>query len=146
MKTRIIEPFDDTAPVGIPSKDQSEEPANLLAKLEALLSGSPSDLRGMLLREMVSGIVKFHEQPIDVLDIKIVTRALKELRYAFQVFQPYAHCLKVSIYGSARTPQDHRVICDRRRRTGSHSCAQPGSAMVTSCNLPTPTGQRLTLR
>jgi len=56
---------------------------------------------------MISGIVKFHEQPIDVLDIKIVTRALKELRYAFQVFQPYSHCLKVSIYGSARTSPDN---------------------------------------
>ena len=107
MKTRIIEPFDDSVPVGTPSKAQTVESVELLTKLEALLSGSPSDLRSMLLREMVSGIVKFDEQPIDVLDIKIVTRALKELRYAFRVFQPYAHCLKVSIYGSARTREDH---------------------------------------
>ena len=105
--TRIIEPSDTTPPTEPFSKDQAGEFKDLLAKLEALLSGSSTDLRGMLLREMVAGIVKFHEQPLDVLDIKIVTRALRELRYAFQVFQPYAHCLKVSIYGSARTPSDH---------------------------------------
>ena len=46
------------------------------------------------------------EQPPDLLDVKIMSRALKELQHAFRVFQPYEHCLKVSIYGSARTPSD----------------------------------------
>jgi len=103
----IEEPFGETSSAGTPSKDQSEESADLLAKIESLLSGPTSDMRNALIREMLAGIVKFHEQPIDLLDIKIVTRALKELRYAFRVFQPYEHCLKVSIYGSARTPPDH---------------------------------------
>lgn len=107
MKRNLEEPFDDTASTGPSSKSQSEEPSELMTKLEALLSGPPSDLRGMLLREMLAGIVKYHDQSIEVLDIKIVNRALKELRHAFQVFQPYEHCLKVSIYGSARTPEDH---------------------------------------
>ena len=43
---------------------------------------------------------------VDLLDIKILNRALKELRYGFKVFQPYHHVRKVSIYGSARTPQE----------------------------------------
>ncbi len=107
MMKHLEEPFDETISAGTPSKDQSEDSAGLLAKLETLLSGPPSDLRTVLIREMLAGIVKFHEHSIDVLDIKIVNRALKELRYAFQVFQPYEHCLKVSIYGSARTPSDH---------------------------------------
>jgi len=91
----------------IPSTTPSEDSAELFAKLEALLSAPTSDLRTALIREMVAGIVKFYEYPIDVLDIKIVNRALKELRYAFRVFQPYEHCLKISIYGSARTPPSH---------------------------------------
>jgi len=37
-------------------------------------------------------------------DLKILSRALKELRYAFKVFAPYRRERKVSVFGSARTP------------------------------------------
>lgn len=36
-------------------------------------------------------------------DLKIVSRALKELRYAFKVFTPYRRDRKVTVFGSART-------------------------------------------
>ncbi len=36
-------------------------------------------------------------------DIKLLSRALRELRYAFKVFQPYRTRRKVTIFGSART-------------------------------------------
>ena len=88
------------------SNDQSGDSAGLLSELKTLLSGPPSDLRTSLLREMLAGVIGLHAQPIELLDIKIINRALKELRYAFRVFQPYEHCLKVSIYGSARTHPD----------------------------------------
>ncbi len=39
-------------------------------------------------------------------DLKIVSRALRELRYAFKVFAPYRPTRKVSIFGSARTRPD----------------------------------------
>src|SRR5438045_3772063 len=39
-------------------------------------------------------------------DIKLLNAALRELRYAFKVFAPYKHVRKVSVFGSARTPQD----------------------------------------
>jgi hypothetical protein len=37
-------------------------------------------------------------------DLKILSRALRELRYAFKVFAPYRHRRKVTVFGSARTP------------------------------------------
>ncbi|GAB4153712.1 MAG: TIGR00730 family Rossman fold protein [Planctomycetaceae bacterium] len=40
-------------------------------------------------------------------DLKIISRALKELRYAFKVFTPYRKHRKVTVFGSARTPEDH---------------------------------------
>ncbi len=40
-------------------------------------------------------------------DLKIVSRALKELRYAFKVFTPYRRMRKVTVFGSARTSPDH---------------------------------------
>ena len=40
-------------------------------------------------------------------DLKILSRALKELRYAFKVFTPYRNVKKVTVFGSARTAADH---------------------------------------
>ncbi|MGD0654688.1 MAG: TIGR00730 family Rossman fold protein [Thermoguttaceae bacterium] len=40
-------------------------------------------------------------------DLKILSRTLKELRYAFKVFAPYRRSRKVTVFGSARTPADH---------------------------------------
>jgi uncharacterized protein (TIGR00730 family) len=40
-------------------------------------------------------------------DLKILSRALKELRYAFKVFSPYRRHKKVTVFGSARTPPQH---------------------------------------
>ncbi len=37
-------------------------------------------------------------------DLKILSRTLLELRYAFKVFSPYRHTRKVTVFGSARTP------------------------------------------
>jgi uncharacterized protein (TIGR00730 family) len=36
-------------------------------------------------------------------DLKIISRTLRELRYAFKVFSPYRHNRKVTVFGSART-------------------------------------------
>lgn len=37
-------------------------------------------------------------------DLKILSRTLRELRYAFKVFSPYRQHRKVTVFGSARTP------------------------------------------
>ena len=39
-------------------------------------------------------------------DLKILERALKELRYAFKVFTPYRKRRKVTVFGSARTAEE----------------------------------------
>lgn len=39
-------------------------------------------------------------------DLKVLSRTVKELRYAFKVFAPYRKQRKVTIFGSARTPPD----------------------------------------
>jgi len=40
-------------------------------------------------------------------DLKLLTTALKELRYAFKVFAPYRNHKKVTVFGSARMKPDH---------------------------------------
>ena len=42
-------------------------------------------------------------------DLKILSRALRELRYAFKVFTPYRRNRKVTVFGSARTKPDNPV-------------------------------------
>jgi len=37
-------------------------------------------------------------------DLKLLSRAIRELRYAFKVFTPYRSQRKVTVFGSARTP------------------------------------------
>jgi uncharacterized protein (TIGR00730 family) len=39
-------------------------------------------------------------------DLKLLSRALRELRYGFKVFSPYRRRRKITIFGSARTPPD----------------------------------------
>jgi uncharacterized protein (TIGR00730 family) len=40
-------------------------------------------------------------------DVKLLSTALKELRYSFKVFAPYRKRRKVTVFGSARLPLDH---------------------------------------
>ncbi len=55
-------------------------------------------------------------------DVKLLSTALKELRYAFKVFAPYRHHRKVTVFGSARLPTDHpayRQAVDFSRRVSA---------------------------
>jgi uncharacterized protein (TIGR00730 family) len=40
-------------------------------------------------------------------DVKLLSTALKELRYSFKIFAPYSQRRKVTVFGSARLPEDH---------------------------------------
>jgi len=55
---------------------------------------------------MVANVAQLRDSDADVLDIEILHRALKELRYAFQVFGEFRDVRKVSIFGSAWTQPD----------------------------------------
>ncbi len=60
-----------------------------------------------LLFQMVVTICRLAADGADRGDLKILNTSLKELRYAFKVFAPYAEISKVSMFGSSRTPEDH---------------------------------------
>ncbi|MBX3327886.1 MAG: LOG family protein [Nitrospira sp.] len=79
---------------------------DILHQISALLDSPEDDLHAALMRELLAGLLKLHEAQLDLLDIKIVNRAIKELRHAFGVFHRYRDRNKVSIFGSARTPSD----------------------------------------
>ncbi len=84
----------------IPSND------DMLSQVRALLERPEDDLPAVLLREILAGVLRLSESNLHALDLKIVNRAIKELRHAFGVFHGYRDRPKVSIFGSARTASD----------------------------------------
>jgi uncharacterized protein (TIGR00730 family) len=67
-------------------------------------AGVPADTRG-LVQQLLTTVLKLHEDGALTGDLKITNAALKELRYGYKVFAPYRDVRKVTVFGSARTPQ-----------------------------------------
>jgi uncharacterized protein (TIGR00730 family) len=65
-------------------------------------------------------------------DLKILSRTLKELRYAFKVFAPYRRNRKVTVFGSARTASDHPAY--RQAVAFGHAMAQQGWFVITGAS------------
>lgn len=60
-----------------------------------------------LVRDLVTTALKLIPDGRDTGELKLMTAAMKELRYAYRVFGEYPEPHKVTIFGSARTPEDH---------------------------------------
>ncbi len=81
-----------------------------LAKLEQTLA----ETNGNLDRPRIVDLIEQIKESADKLaidrpsrgDLKIISRTLRELRYAFKVFTPYRSRRKVTVFGSARTRPD----------------------------------------
>ena len=86
------------------SKDSIQ---NLIAELVSLsCNHEQHDPRREMITQMIDVCLKMAKEGHDTGQIKLATYALKEMRYAYQVFNRYVGTRKVSIYGSARTPED----------------------------------------
>ncbi len=60
-----------------------------------------------ILGEMMVTICRLARDGTGRGELKMLNRAMKELRYAFKTFAPYQNVRKVSIFGSSRTPEGH---------------------------------------
>jgi uncharacterized protein (TIGR00730 family) len=91
------------APTHLSRADTSavHEAANSLLKE---LQGVPN---GDLVGEIVANAMKLLRDETNRGDIKLIDKSFKELRYALKVFAPYRDVRKISIFGSARTPETH---------------------------------------
>jgi len=77
-----------------------------MAAIEAFLAEHAPSADADLLAEMLVTVCRLANDRCDRGELKILNRALKELRYAFKVFAPYRDIHKVSIFGSSRTPPE----------------------------------------
>jgi uncharacterized protein (TIGR00730 family) len=62
---------------------------------------------GDLVGEILANAIKLLRDRTNRGDIKLIDKSFKELRYALKIFAPYRDVRKVSIFGSARTPETH---------------------------------------
>ncbi len=80
-------------------------------ELVALAGGPDGDLG----REMITSVLKLLRDRAERMNLKIVNAAMKELRHAFRVFAPWRMRRKVSIFGSARSPEESPEYALARR-------------------------------
>jgi uncharacterized protein (TIGR00730 family) len=76
-----------------------------LRTAQKILTAQGKDIRTLLYRDILFNALKCQRDELDILDLKIINRALAEFRHAACVFKPYRLLRKVSIFGSAREPE-----------------------------------------
>jgi uncharacterized protein (TIGR00730 family) len=62
-----------------------------------------------IIREMLLAVLKIGQDIDYMADLKLINRTLREMRFTAKVFGPYRHKKKVTIFGSARTPEDDEM-------------------------------------
>lgn len=90
------------------NRQSSQRDKDLMNRLDDLLrdaGADPQQLSGKLVREMIHTSVKMLGDGADNGELKLTSRSLKELRYAFKVFRDYRDARKIAIFGSARTEE-----------------------------------------
>ena len=83
---------------------------DFIEKLDSIIAecgGDTEVYEGKLIREQLITALKLITDDRDTGELKLLTTAFKELRYAYQVFSKYPDRHKISIFGSARTPPEN---------------------------------------
>ena len=89
---------------------RSRKPDAYRSEAEGLLdrlTDGGSELDRRLAADMIRTAVRLLDDGCDTGQMKMMTNALREMRSSWRVFADYKGIRKVSIYGSARTPEDH---------------------------------------
>ncbi|MBK7403384.1 MAG: LOG family protein [Phycisphaerales bacterium] len=98
------------APPERPPQKLVDDPAiqrEIDALIESVCLEAPDRFEHRLVREAVTACLKLIPDGRDTGELKLMSAAIKELRYAFRVFSQYPDPLKCTIFGSARTPESH---------------------------------------
>ncbi|MGP1310173.1 MAG: LOG family protein [Phycisphaerales bacterium] len=98
-----IEPTPAVQPSGFPTEE-------MFARIDDLIREAgedPASFDGRLLRDLLGTSLKLIRDERETGELKLITAAVKEIRHAYRVFARYQNALKISIFGSARTPPGH---------------------------------------
>lgn len=84
-------------------KARAERDRDIAAFASRYLAGPNQDI----FEDMLTTLVRLSRDQTGRGDMKLLHKAIAELRYGFKVFRPYQHVRKISIFGSSRTPEEH---------------------------------------
>jgi len=80
-----------------------------MARIQELIRFKGGGQNESEVADIVENALKLLADVQDTGDVRVIQTALRELRYSFRLFAPYAGKRKVSIFGSARTQPDKFV-------------------------------------
>ena len=105
----LVEQSRGTAPQDLAGRMSDEVPDDIFDPdpTEFVRKPRPPVTLESLIAEIKQNADKLVRDNAALGDVKILARALKELRYAFKIFTPYRQHRKVTVFGSARTKPDH---------------------------------------
>ena len=92
------------------SIDQKKEDQIINQLIEELIQksgGNPQEFEGELIKQMIQTSLRLITDQHNTAQLKLINRSLKEMRYAYRIFNKYPAKKRLSIFGSSRTPEDH---------------------------------------
>lgn len=78
-----------------------------IKELIQVAGGDENSLEGELIAQIITTSLRLINEGHNTGQLKLISRSLKELRYAYRVFNAYKGIRRISIFGSARTPESH---------------------------------------
>ena len=82
--------------------------AALQLKIQELIQSRGGGYNEREVADIIENALKLLTDVQDTGDVRVIQTAVRELRYAFRMFEPYADKRKVTIFGSARTKPDRQ--------------------------------------
>lgn len=76
------------------------------SRIRALVAEVAEGRRAEFVEEMITTALRFGQDHTHIADLKLYMRAMRELRYAANVFAQYSGTRKAAVFGSARTKPD----------------------------------------
>ena len=100
----MTDPGNSSVPPPSASAPQTVE---AIHQLVSSFGGDPDSFDGQMITELIQTSLRLIPDGHDTGQLKLLNRALKDMRYAYRVFNRYVGSRKIAIFGSARTPEDH---------------------------------------
>jgi uncharacterized protein (TIGR00730 family) len=108
---------------------KSAKVETILENLRKVMTDDSRDLRSLLYKDIIINALKCQQDELDILDLKVINRAVAEFRHAACVFRPYRKIRKVSIFGSARVTRGNPYY--KLATEFGHTAVEKGFMVIT---------------
>ena len=110
-------------------QDKPPVDPELKRRIEELIAFKGGGHNEDAVADIIENALKLLTDLEDTGDVRVIQTAVRELRYAYRMFAPYAHKRKVTIFGSART-QPNRLEYQQAVEFG-RKIVQAGFMVIT---------------